>query len=385
MSVDEVQTIIAEADLNGDGKLDYAEFCHMLLNTSEECTRAHHNKASQVLKAKETHSYQAKSRNYQSPSYHINENRASFDRREKRREEIRMQLYSPTATSTIDKDSQIQDLDGELVDQNVVQGSPSSQPSPIPIASTATAELKNSTPPSSEVHTKPVQVSTPGTDPRVSSAMFPPLKKDPLPPLTNGEHSSSKDDGEKGRQHFVSHSEVSVESSSLTSRDETDKAIELQTGVTRQTDHLYKENKPATNDEGDIPGGSHDDQNVLTEQEPFGNIEKSGVKSQVVSSVQTSDSNREKVDSAESLVVSRQDKVVEELNSAEGLAVSRQDKGVPEIQSQEKSAAVQNGSLMNGKETREASKDVVAAIAAPPKKPKNIQVCMLPSCIHKVL
>ena len=40
MTHDEVQAIIEEADENGDGKLDYAEFCHMLINTSEECIKA---------------------------------------------------------------------------------------------------------------------------------------------------------------------------------------------------------------------------------------------------------------------------------------------------------------------------------------------------------
>ena len=45
MTHDEVQAIIDEADKNGDGKLDYAEFCHMLLNTSEQCVQASRQKA----------------------------------------------------------------------------------------------------------------------------------------------------------------------------------------------------------------------------------------------------------------------------------------------------------------------------------------------------
>ena len=45
MTHDEVQAIIDEADKNGDGKLDYAEFCHMLLTTSEQCVQASKQKA----------------------------------------------------------------------------------------------------------------------------------------------------------------------------------------------------------------------------------------------------------------------------------------------------------------------------------------------------
>lgn len=50
MMTGEVQAIIAEADLNGDGKLDYAEFCQFLSNTSEECIQANHHKVSQQKK-----------------------------------------------------------------------------------------------------------------------------------------------------------------------------------------------------------------------------------------------------------------------------------------------------------------------------------------------
>ena len=48
MTHDEVQAIINEADKNGDGKLDYAEFCHMLLNTSEQCVQASRQKAKRL-------------------------------------------------------------------------------------------------------------------------------------------------------------------------------------------------------------------------------------------------------------------------------------------------------------------------------------------------
>ena len=48
MTHDEVQAIIDEADKNGDGKLDYAEFCHMLLSTSEQCVQASRQKAKRL-------------------------------------------------------------------------------------------------------------------------------------------------------------------------------------------------------------------------------------------------------------------------------------------------------------------------------------------------
>ena len=40
MSHEEVQLIIDEADENGDGRLDYAEFSRMILNLASECVQA---------------------------------------------------------------------------------------------------------------------------------------------------------------------------------------------------------------------------------------------------------------------------------------------------------------------------------------------------------
>lgn len=85
--MDEVQAIIAEADVNGDGKLDYAEFSHMLLNTSEECIRANRQKA-----LKDNNKPLSKNK---TPKSHASQRKISSERRERRREEIRMHLYSP--------------------------------------------------------------------------------------------------------------------------------------------------------------------------------------------------------------------------------------------------------------------------------------------------
>ena len=86
MSASDIQAIVAEADQNGDGKLDYAEFCHMLLNTSEECIQASYRKAMQDRELKRPGKFQ---------SDNINPRRMSSERRERHREEIRMHLYSP--------------------------------------------------------------------------------------------------------------------------------------------------------------------------------------------------------------------------------------------------------------------------------------------------
>ena len=88
MTINEVQAIIAEADLNGDGKLDYAEFCCMLANTTNQCVQASRQKWSQVLKP-------GRGSNQWSP--------LSGDTRKKqheqRRQEIRMYLNSAESNS----------------------------------------------------------------------------------------------------------------------------------------------------------------------------------------------------------------------------------------------------------------------------------------------
>ena len=101
MSHDEVQAIIDEADSNGDRKLDYAEFCHMLLNTSEQCIHASKMKAERTGHTSQSGLSKSKARSGQVfPQHHRgSKSRSSarredgLDRRERRREEIRSQLY----------------------------------------------------------------------------------------------------------------------------------------------------------------------------------------------------------------------------------------------------------------------------------------------------
>ena len=92
MTANEVQAIITEADLNGDGKLDYAEFCHMLSSTSEQCVHANSKK---VLQARQHHSNK-----FKSPSTR-DVRRKGVERREQRREEIRRHLYSPQSERSV--------------------------------------------------------------------------------------------------------------------------------------------------------------------------------------------------------------------------------------------------------------------------------------------
>jgi len=91
MSHDEVQAIIDEADQNGDGKLDYTEFCNLLFDTAEECVRTSQLRASRMLEKLERKSLSSQAQRHRSDRP---QRRGVFERREKRREEIRMQLYS---------------------------------------------------------------------------------------------------------------------------------------------------------------------------------------------------------------------------------------------------------------------------------------------------
>ena len=101
MSHDEVQAIIDEADKNGDGKLDYAEFCHMLLTTSEQCVQASTLKAKRMVPSSQSRSHPGPREQVKLQRHKEKEGNArslahrgsGHDRRERRREEIRYQLY----------------------------------------------------------------------------------------------------------------------------------------------------------------------------------------------------------------------------------------------------------------------------------------------------
>ncbi len=95
MSHEEVQAIIDEADQNGDGKLDYAEFAHMLLNTSEECVHAAKQKAGQTSKrASISHKKGIPNKHKHRGSVR----KSSYDR-QKQREDIRAQLFPQGSTN----------------------------------------------------------------------------------------------------------------------------------------------------------------------------------------------------------------------------------------------------------------------------------------------
>lgn len=102
MSHDEVQAIIDEADQNGDGRLDYAEFCHMLLNTTEECIQAAKQKATSqtsqtssktgLTSSRSTRQKGISNKHRSSKSLRDHSRKGSFDR-QKQREDIHSKLF----------------------------------------------------------------------------------------------------------------------------------------------------------------------------------------------------------------------------------------------------------------------------------------------------
>ncbi len=98
MTYDEVQAIIDEADSNRDGRLDYAEFCHMLLSTAEDCSKASKLKASKILgKRSSASGHRTRQTGLTSKDQRQGggtQRTEVFDRRERRREEFRSQLHS---------------------------------------------------------------------------------------------------------------------------------------------------------------------------------------------------------------------------------------------------------------------------------------------------
>lgn len=107
MTYAEVQAIIDEADSNRDGRLDYKEFCDMLLTTADDCARASKLKASKVLGKKSSIGSRGtrqagQGRSQTSITGTERRQKAGeraqrtevYDWRERRREEIRSQLHS---------------------------------------------------------------------------------------------------------------------------------------------------------------------------------------------------------------------------------------------------------------------------------------------------
>ena len=178
MSMDEVEVIIAEADLNGDGKLDYAEFCHMLLNTTEECIQANRQKSSQSTQRKQDKTNQPP---------HSRRRRRSSDRRERRREEIRMHLYSPeshsaphTSTSTRDSVPQAKKPVGHGEESEIEQV-PSVKSNLSSLVSPVSNTYEQEPKPHDDGHDKMLKVENISSS--NISVKLPPLQKVPLPPL----------------------------------------------------------------------------------------------------------------------------------------------------------------------------------------------------------
>ena len=85
MSMGEVEAILAEVDRNNDGRLDYAEFCHMLLNTADDCMAV----ARQSFSRRTSASDQC----HQTSPETTRQKRRS-DSRKSRREEIKTKLHT---------------------------------------------------------------------------------------------------------------------------------------------------------------------------------------------------------------------------------------------------------------------------------------------------
>ncbi len=167
MSRDEVQAIIDEADENGDGKLDYAEFAHMLLNMSEECVHAAKKKASQTSKA-------ASSLCRKSSSSKKRESFAStrsFDR-QKQREDIRMQLFSQSPANAYRKENSVTDSTAPSTARHSV-----SPPPPQPNLPPLVAPTQEPT-----SIAQPLPVSTPvSSEEQAQSAVVKPEPSTPQP------------------------------------------------------------------------------------------------------------------------------------------------------------------------------------------------------------
>ncbi len=94
MSTEEIEAVMAEVDRDGDGRLDYAEFCHLLLNTADDCLRVAKSRITPAHK----HTREGLSNHNARGSLTNGERRESF---EEQKENIRKQLNSSEYLSSL--------------------------------------------------------------------------------------------------------------------------------------------------------------------------------------------------------------------------------------------------------------------------------------------
>lgn len=389
MSVDEVEAIIAEADLNGDGKLDYAEFCHMLLNTTEECIQANRQKTlhSQKLKKESRGEVKEKGRGAKRQSSEV-QRKHSSERRQRRREEIRMHLYSPETKTPasfgltnrgkvnsqrgLPNSSSVEELSVVKSDSSVGIHSPQDGSHTGPKLDTETrqdsgAQDSSSSEPNScagpdtaaHGHTNPTAPSIDDQNTNVLSvpAKLPPLKRTPLPPLQPPPQPQlNHAGGDTGNDHEEEGQSLEVK--------EPSKAMEegLEDGEARQTDHLQgneegEREKSNSEMQGSVPSqsgegpGSHEDKGVDTVVGSDENktADKAGTEGETEAG--TVDEETGAVDKEE----------VEEERTGE----SGSDRDKP-----------QNGEISDPNKKSEEMKETVSisVVAPPPRKSKNFEV-----------
>ena len=97
MSLADVEAILAEVDRNGDGRLDYTEFCHIFLNTATECFSAIRQKTVQMAAERDARTSRTHA-NKSKTMRNGGDRKMSAQRRLSRRKEITKQLYSSEDT-----------------------------------------------------------------------------------------------------------------------------------------------------------------------------------------------------------------------------------------------------------------------------------------------
>lgn len=252
MTTNEVQAIIAEADLNGDGKLDYAEFCHMLSNTANQCVRANHQKWAQTLE-------------HWPPRSQVSRRR-SLERRDQHRDEIRKHLYSAESNKYNSTPMEGSIQSGRNRSMKEVQSNfesaqvPLSRLDPEEVDLPSAAAQNKSSGAELQPHSSGELPLAPGEDPLPTK--LPPLKKVSLPSAlqppssggieyTDGSKNSTKSQVEQGHGeeggNIVACGE-NHQQHEIRERDENHKTHEA-----RQTDHLLAKGlSPLSADNRDV-------------------------------------------------------------------------------------------------------------------------------------